>query len=153
MALRKNLTIREKKLKINNCRSIRKKDHHYKSSVSPMITNFWNPMQELMLHSDAFGWSKWVFSQQQQRLCLFKPSSKTSPQFAKTQRVHVLQFAGSYVSNSAERRHPTRRQTEPGSSTDCYSWTNTWLNNAVHADSSLLTAMHVCVCVAHSVNN
>lgn len=32
---------------------------------------------------------------------------------ANTQGVHVLQFAGSDVSNSAERRHPTRRQSEP----------------------------------------
>lgn len=90
---------------------------------NPLISKLPNPKQELMPHCDALGGSKWVFSQQRQRLCLFKPSSKTSSQFANTQRV---QFAGSDVSDSAERRHTTGRRTEPGRFTDCYSWTETW---------------------------
>lgn len=78
-------------------------------------------MQELKPHCEALGGSKLVFSQQQQELCLSKPSSKTSPQFANTQQVHAPQFADSDVSNSVERRHRTRRQTEPGRFTDCSS--------------------------------
>lgn len=112
--------------------------------------------QKLMQHCDALGGSKWVFSQQKQRLCLFKPSSKTSPQFANTQQVHVAQFAGPDVSNSAERRH-SRQEEENRDRLFHWLLFLNWYLKQIRL--CMLIPPHVLICMCafgfavHSVNN
>lgn len=75
------------------------------------------PVQELKpgCNTDVVGVNGCSHSNSE-RQCLFKASSKTSLEFANTQRVRALQLPGCNVSSSAQRRHPTQRPARPGSS-------------------------------------
>lgn len=95
-----------------------KRDLHFKS---PLMVKLPSPMKELKPHCDFPGGSKWVFSQQQQRLCLFKPSSKTSPQFANTQRVCVPQLTALW-----RERLCWETSSHKEAIPDCYSSAGTW---------------------------
>lgn len=94
----------------------------YNTNISLL---WYNPTQELTAHCDAFGGSEWVFSQQ--RLCLFKLLSKTSPLFANTEQVGACACLCT-LARWLWRKQPcwetSSHKEKPGSFTACYSYTD-----------------------------